>query len=234
MRTLVFYSISIMAAIVFSAGGLLASPAATVVKTQFDAGTVEQGKVISHAFTFRNTGNEPLTLKVDDCGCGGLTFKTPSKAIKPGQSGTVTVNIPTSYRKGDFKRAVRIATNDPNRAEVIVSIAGSVQEVLSVTPQYIHFGQVKPGVTPQQEITLTNSGKTVITIASIKVEPAAFAHLAPAVEHVHLKPGDKQTIVLSLKPIKASGTIEGEVIIKTTMKSIAEKIIPVLVEPKSE
>jgi len=59
------YIICCQAVILFMlAGNIYASPRFEVDKDVFDAGAVSQGKVITHEFVFKNSGDEPLKVKV--------------------------------------------------------------------------------------------------------------------------------------------------------------------------
>lgn len=203
----------------------LGTPKADCPALHYDAGQIEQGAMILCDFTFQNTGDEPLTIKVNDCGCGGLKFKPPSQPIKPGQKGSVTVSIPTINRKGAYKREIMIGTNDPAQKEIRLSVAAQILETVSIVPQYIDFGLIKQGSISKKNILITNTGRKPFTIVNIESEPAGIATITPTLKQVTLKPGDKRSIEVSLGPPSRPGLIEGVVNIKTDRKDIAEKII---------
>lgn len=219
--------------LVCSEGSVLASPKAIFKETRYHAGDINQGTIIVHAFAFRNAGNEPLTVKVDDCGCGGLKFTTPVAPIKPGKTGTISVSIPTINRKGNYKRDIKILTNDPAKKEFLLSIMGNIIETISIVPQYINFGEIKKGSTNKKEIIIANTGKKPFTILYIDIDPKGVAAIAPSLNNVTLRPGDKKKIEISLNQTTGNGYLQGTVSIKTNKKNLNENKIIIRAEINS-
>lgn len=226
MKRNALYPLLFVMLIVFHNETALGSPTVKIDKTKYNSGEIDQGSVIVHDFTFSNTGNEPLTVKVDDCGCGGLKFTTPVAPIKPGKTGTITVSIPTVNRKGSYKRDIKIVTNDPAKKEVLLSITGNIIETISIVPQYINFGKVKKGSINKKEIMIANTGKEPFTILYIDTDPKGIAAIAPSLINVTLRPGDKKKLEISLSQTPDVGYIQGTVNIKTNKKNLnGNKII---------
>lgn len=219
------YPILVLTLVVCHAGTVWAAPTVKFNATHYQAGDIDQGAVIIHDFTFSNTGDQPLSVKVNDCGCGGLKFKTPSAPIQPGKTGTITVSIPTINRKGNFKRDVSIETNDPALKEVVLSISANIFETLSILPPYVDFGRIKKGSMNKQDILIANTGKAPLTILGIATDPAGMIAIAPALHRATVKPGDKKSLTVSLTPQERTGFIGGTISIKTDRAIIAEKKI---------
>ncbi|HNY65970.1 MAG TPA: hypothetical protein PKM41_11075 [Deltaproteobacteria bacterium] len=57
----------VLVALVLAAGPALCAPRVVVMSPVYDAGEVPQGKDIAHDFLFKNTGDEPLTIKPRPC-----------------------------------------------------------------------------------------------------------------------------------------------------------------------
>jgi len=208
----------------------LGAPKADCSAPHYDAGQIEQGAMIVHEFTFLNTGDEPLILKVNDCGCGGLQFKAPAQPIKPGQKGAVTVSIPTINRRGAYRREIMVGTNDPAHKEIRLSVTARIFETFSIAPQYIDFGRVKQGSIDTREIAISNTGREPFTITDVAVNPAGVVATAPGLKMTTLKPGEKRTIKVALAPSARTGPIEARITILTDRRAIPEKIIFVRAE----
>jgi hypothetical protein len=74
--------------------------------------TVVEGAVITHAFTFRNTGNAPLLIADVSSGCGCTVPKNwPRELIPPGGKGTIEVAFNTRGWSGDVDKRVTAVTN---------------------------------------------------------------------------------------------------------------------------
>jgi hypothetical protein len=212
------------------AGIALAAPKAVFQGTTFNAGEIEQGALLTHGFAFKNSGDAPLMVKVNDCGCGGLTFQTPSQPVKPGQTGVITVNVPTVNRKGAVKRDVSIETNDPDQKSLRLSIFAQVREALSIEPSSIHFGQVGNGAVAKRTIVFTNNTSEPITVLDTQVSPAGVVAIAPTLKKTTLKPGEIREIEVTLPSRSAAANIEGALIIKTDRKTLPEKKVYIRAE----
>lgn len=208
----------------------LGAPKADCSAPHYDAGQIEQGAMIVHEFTFLNTGDEPLILKVNDCGCGGLQFKASAQPIKPGQKGAVTVSIPTINRKGAYRREIMVGTNDPAHKEIRLSVAAQILETMSIEPQYIDFGPVKNGSIYKRELIITNNGRESFTIMGTACEPAGVVAISPSLNKITLKPGDESTIEVTLAPSARTGLIEGRITILIDRRAIPDKIVFVRAE----
>lgn len=230
MQIRVLYPFMFLMLIVFNQGAAWGAPTANCSETNYQTGEIDQGTTIVHDFAFKNTGDEPLTVKVNDCGCDGSKFKTPATPIRPGNTGIITVSIPTKYRKGDFRREIKIETNDPGKKEVLLSVSAKVIETLSITPQYIDFGQVKRGSSSKRTIQIANNGKEPFTFLNIEITPSGIAVIAPSLDNVILRPGNKKSIDVTLTPQKSAGLLEGALSIKTNSKLIEGKKIHVRAE----
>ncbi|HQN01526.1 MAG TPA: DUF1573 domain-containing protein [Candidatus Hydrogenedentes bacterium] len=225
MNKNMLFTIWVMLFLVCHAGTVLAAPMVKFHETRYQAGDIDQGTIIVHTFTFNNTGDQPLSVKVNDCGCGGLKFKTPAAPIQPGKTGAITVSIPTINRKGGFKRDVRIETNDPAQKEVVLSISANSIETLSIVPQYIDFGQIKKESINKKNILIANTGKAPFTILGVATDPSGIVAIAPSLHKITVKPGDKKMMEVSLTPQAHAGQVSGVINIKTNRKIITEKKI---------
>jgi len=129
MKHFRFYLV-FLAVLVLCTGEAFGSPKAVIENPQYNAGIINQGTVIFHDFIVKNTGDMPLELKVNDCGCGGVKAKTPNP-VKPGKSDVIKVSIPTVNRKGDFRRDIKIETNGPAGKETVITITAKINPVIT-------------------------------------------------------------------------------------------------------
>lgn len=124
MKKLTFLFTILLAAFAF-APSIAKAQATSKSEFKFDTeshdfGKIEQGKPVTHNFTFSNVGTEPIIISEvrPSCGCSVAEFtKTP---IKPGESGTISVKFDAAA-KGPFTKhlTVRSNTKTPVRTLVI-------------------------------------------------------------------------------------------------------------------
>lgn len=80
-------------------------------KDSYDFGDVKKGDILKHTFSFKNTGDMDLLIDTVLVTCGCNTVDFPKTAIKPGESGQVTVSFDTGKYDGMQVRSVTLVTN---------------------------------------------------------------------------------------------------------------------------
>ena len=89
-----------------------------------DYGTIEKNSNGVRAFSFTNTGNEPLIISKVKTSCG-CTVPTYSKeAILPGNVGEIEINYDTK-RMGAFNKSITVYSN-ANQSSKILKIKGTI------------------------------------------------------------------------------------------------------------
>ena len=98
----------------------LNSPAATDAKplveslslkeTEFDFGKIPQGKPVTHAFEFTNTGTTPFSLENVQASCGCTTPVWNKDVVAPGATAQIVVGY-NAQNEGEFAKPVTITYN---------------------------------------------------------------------------------------------------------------------------
>jgi len=74
-------------------------------------GDVKQGEKVSHKFTFKNTGNQPLVLSNVLSSCGCTVTEWPKEPIQPGKSSEIEVKFNSTNRMGKENKVITIFSN---------------------------------------------------------------------------------------------------------------------------
>ncbi len=98
----------------------------TFEEEMFDFGTVPEGEVVTHVFTFTNTGSEPLIISDAKGSCGCTVPAKPSGPIAPGETASVTVQFNTKNKKGKRNQKVTLTANTVP-AQTFIYLIGKVQ-----------------------------------------------------------------------------------------------------------
>lgn len=85
----------------------------------FDFGPITQGEKVSHAFTFKNTGNKNLIISGASGSCGCTVPEWPKEPIKPGEGGKINVVFNSEGKSGMQEKTVTIVTNCEPATRVI-------------------------------------------------------------------------------------------------------------------
>lgn len=79
--------------------------------TTFDFGTIEEGEIVTHVFTFTNVGEEPLIVINARGSCGCTVPQWPKDPILPGETASFTVKFNSKNKRGKRNQKVTITTN---------------------------------------------------------------------------------------------------------------------------
>jgi hypothetical protein len=112
-------------------------------KTVHDYGTIYQNADGTCEFTFKNEGDEPLTLTNVRSSCGCTIPKWPKEPILPGQTGTIKVTYDTK-RLGVISKQITVMSN-AGESSVLLNIKGNIlQKPSEIMPEK----PVNDGFTP--------------------------------------------------------------------------------------
>lgn len=100
------------------------TPKLVVEQRVHDFGNVkENGGIVSHDFTIKNTGKSPLVILSARASCGCTVPEIPKEPIKPGGTAVVKVSFDPKGRPGEFNKSIQVKSND---AKVTLKISGVV------------------------------------------------------------------------------------------------------------
>ncbi len=101
-------------------------PKMVLTEETFNFGTITQGAVIEHDFSFKNEGKEPLVIRKIRTTCGCTASIPSSMEIAPGGEEKFHVTFNSRAKKGKQLQTITIITNDPNKSTHQLHVAGTV------------------------------------------------------------------------------------------------------------
>ncbi|MDR2963604.1 MAG: DUF1573 domain-containing protein [Bacteroidales bacterium] len=82
--------------------------------TNFNFGSIADGEVVEHVYTFTNTGEHDLVLRDVKPSCGCTTPDFTRVPVKPGEQGKITVKFDSKGKPGNQIKTVNVTANtDP-------------------------------------------------------------------------------------------------------------------------
>lgn len=79
--------------------------------SDYDFGTVDEGAVVEHTFTFTNTGKKPLLISNARSTCGCTVPEWPHDPILPGEDGEINVRFNTANKSKNQVKPITITAN---------------------------------------------------------------------------------------------------------------------------
>jgi hypothetical protein len=75
-------------------------PVMSFKQTTHDFGSIKEGEVVKHTFTFTNTGKSPLVIESATSTCGCTVPEVPKEPIAPGAEGKIEVQFSSAGKGG--------------------------------------------------------------------------------------------------------------------------------------
>lgn len=95
-------------------------------ENQFNFGQVKEGTTVSHTFELVNKGSDVLQIKDVRTSCGCTAALVSSSTLKPGEKGTLKVDLDTKGRQGKMSRTISIVSNDSEQSTKVITIYAEV------------------------------------------------------------------------------------------------------------
>ena len=197
-----------------SVPSLVDQPRLEVTPSSVNFSSAIVGVQTSQTLKLSNTGEAALTVTGVIASGAGLSINgfSGSTLLSPGTSSTLTVNF-TPKATGTFTGSVSVLTNTPS-VTAALPVSGDVANAnlaISVGPSSLSFGTVTAGKTASQNVKLTNTGNTDVTVSSIKVSVTGFSVTGWS-SAVQLEPSQSTTVDVQFDP-KNSGNYTGSLIV---------------------
>lgn len=80
-------------------------------ETEYDFGTINEGEVASHTYSFTNVGEAPLIIQSATASCGCTVPSWPKEPILVGESGEIEVHFNSSNKPNMQSKTITIIAN---------------------------------------------------------------------------------------------------------------------------
>jgi Abnormal spindle-like microcephaly-assoc'd, ASPM-SPD-2-Hydin/Protein of unknown function (DUF1573) len=189
----------------------------SVAPSSFDFGSVVDGQTKSQAVSLTNTGSAPLTIAqvaVSGSGYSAMGLSTPT-TLAPGNSTSFNV-VFSPATAGSLNGLLSISSNAPN-SPASASFKGTgvaASATMIPSPASVSFGSISAGSSSTQNVTLTNTGNSNLTISQISAN-AKDVQVSGITTPLTLAAGSSASMTLTFNP-HASETVAGSVNISST------------------
>ena len=94
-------------------------PVMAFEKSEHDFGTINEGDIVEHTFTFTNTGKAPLVIVSAKGSCGCTVPTWPKEPVAPGETGEMLVKFNSSGKPNQQSKQVTITANTEAGTETL-------------------------------------------------------------------------------------------------------------------
>jgi hypothetical protein len=205
------------ASAVIPVNGVGLQPALTITPATASFGNVTVGSPGSQTVQLTNSGTGTLTISQVSANGSGFSTSTSALPISLNTNQSTTFDILFSPASaGTVSGAVSIVSNAAN-SPATITLSGTgvpASQTLSFSSTSLAFGNVNAGSSATQNITVTNTGNSTVTVSSITESGAGFT-LSGAGTPVTLSAGQKLTFSVLFAPTVA-GADSGSVTVAST------------------
>ncbi|MCA9922765.1 MAG: choice-of-anchor D domain-containing protein, partial [Anaerolineales bacterium] len=162
------------------------APEITVAPTSLDYGDVVNGTDSDLSVTVTNDGTDFLDISSLSTTNPSFAVISPTAplSITMGSSEIVTVRFSPTVT-GLYTDTLDIASNDTDEPVVSVALSGNGVEAppnepdIAVSPTSVDFGNVAPGGTADQIVTIDNVGLQLLSVSALSTDNGVFTIVSP-------------------------------------------------------
>lgn len=98
-----------------------------IAETEYDFGDLEKDKPVEHAFIFKNTSDEPITIENVRTTCGCTAPEWAFEPILPGETGEIRIEY-DAHKPRYFRKRILVFFHEQKKSEKLY-ISGYVEEL---------------------------------------------------------------------------------------------------------
>jgi predicted double-glycine peptidase len=230
------------------------SPRIQVDKLCFDKGSIPYtGLPIAFQYIIRNSGDADLIIHDVQRSCHCITSALSRSQLAPGESTTLQVTYSVDRERGGFLQELVLRTNDPLDPMIALAATGYLYAGVSGSPQNIDFRTVSTGETSRRYLFVNYSDRIEdfqlldvrstapeVKVRELSWDEAMASDMMKAFQQEGLRvssnsPSSRVIEVAYTSPADdRRTTIDGEIVIRTNIKSFEELHFPVsgVIEPR--
>jgi hypothetical protein len=205
-------------------GPAWAAPLAWVSDAAVQVGRVKQGAPARAEFVVHNRGDANLVLEPKAC-CG-LSVRAPQGlVIVPGGRSRLSLSYETAGLSGGFRKVLAVRTNDPQRPELRLELAGQILVELEIRPEVLDFGQVAAGVQTRRRLSIVNHSERAMPLGEHQLRPAGRFSLAGTLPE-SLAPGQSLAVEVVFSAPRQRGSVWGAFSFRAGAAGQAPRSVP--------
>jgi len=173
---------------------------------------VKQGEIVRHEFKLLNTGDQSLEIADVKPACGCTTAGAWSRSIKPGESGTIPIQLETSRFSGPLTKTITVLSNDRQKPQKVLEVKADIWTPIQLSSPVAVF----PALTNTDQVltksvTIRNHLETPVALTELQSDSLAFK---PVLKEIAA--GKEFELRITTVPPLTNGTHTGRISFKTS------------------
>jgi len=141
-----------------AAANTAAPPMIAVPEPFHEFGHAVEGERLTHVFTVKNVGGQPLHIDRVATSCGCMAAVVKNQEVAPGGEGRIEVSFDTNHFSGDVRKGISVFSDDPIMPRAELGVGAQVEALLEFQPKFIEL-RSEPGKELASETWLTGKLK---------------------------------------------------------------------------
>jgi Protein of unknown function (DUF1573) len=189
----------------------------------YDFGEVTAGFIVRHEYAFTNAGTEDLEITNVQPQCGCTTTGNWTRNTKPGESGTIPIQLNSVSFDGPISKHITVVSNDKSNSPVVLTLHGKVWKPVLVIPEIATFGLQPDAPFGSASVRITNRFDQPLILSA----PAGSNNLFVALLQTNI-PGKEYLVTISNTTVlRPRAQAQGQIELKTTWTNLPLITIPV-------
>ncbi len=182
-------------------------------------GKVDQGKVVTHVFSFTNQGDAPLVIKGVRSTCGCTAAIASQDKIAPGESGKIEVKLNTRGFEGRLNKYVFIDSNDPEQPQVRLTVTATInvppRARIDLERYSMDIGLILDTEEIQSRVKIRNRGELELSVECSHKDAAFFLRGKKISFPLKIPAGQEKEIEIRLSPRSRKGLMREYILVKS-------------------
>ncbi len=192
------------------------------VKEKHDFGKVEQGKVLSYSFKFKNAGDAPLTIKNVRTTCGCTAAVVKGKKLDPGKEGEIKVSFNTIGYGGNVSKYIYVDTNDPSAPQKQLTISAAIDVPpaprIELDNYTLDMGLILNTEAIETQTQIKNTGELELLVEFAHKDAQFFQGNKQIKSKISVAAGKSTDIIIKMPARGRTGLLREYVMIKSNDK----------------
>ncbi len=182
-------------------------------------GKIDQGKVLTHVFVFRNEGDSTLTIKKVSTTCGCTAALISDKNVAPGKKGEIKVSFNTRGLAGKVTKYIYVESNDPGQPRkqlvVVADVKVPPQAKINLDHYNLELGLFLDSEDIRAQTKIKNKGERELVVNCSHRNAVFYSNGREISFPLKIPARGEKKIEIKLPPRRKTGVIREYVLVRS-------------------